>query len=482
MALYGGVEIVGRPDLENIRRLDMLPMKALAEMHSYGMAVDKEYFAALSAQLEDEMKVLRYDIVNFIPSARLDQFLNESVGHGDDEILNVDSPDQVAELLFSVLGVGEGHRLKMTKGGGRPSTDKKQLEKFKTHPAVAKVLQYKERAKLLTTYTRKIPEIAKFHHEGLCWCGWKHFGETWRVHCDILATRTATGRLATKNINLQNIPARTELGAKVRLGFVASPGMEIVDVDFGQFEMRLGAHYSNDANLIKIFSDKLDPHTFTAMKVFKLDQEIVESKEGRMLYRAPSKNLNFGIFYGLTSTGLFDQMLLTYATANTPVPDWLNQDWCEQFIKDWFELYSGVTEYLEKQYYRARRYGIVWTLFGRVRRVPEVRSVHSRIVAAGLRQAGNLPVQGSQADLNKLSIAEIQDMVIDRARSEGIAAHGLISIHDQMLTEVEQGYGELVRDMKEDVMSRCMTDRETGVNMCRVEITADGKVANRWIK
>lgn len=474
MALYGGINIVGKPDLENVRRLDLLPMPCINEMSRVGMAIDKEWLGNLSAQFAAEMDQLRYEICSYIPPEKLDEFIERSNMDDDEDYLpmNVNSADQLATLLFDVLGVQHGHSVKATKSGGRASTGKKELEKFKrNHPIVPNVLEYREVAKLKSTYADALPLLAV----------WDDETQADRIHAEFPTTRANTGRLTSKNPNLQNIPVRSERGRKVRAGFIASPGMEYVFADFGQFEMRLGAHYSKDANLVRIFSQGLDPHTDTAMRAFQKSKQEVESETGKMLYRAPCKNVNFGIFYGLTPQGLYDLMMLTYATAGLDVPDWLTLQWCEQFIADWFKLYEGVNDYIENQYYRARRYRVVWTLLGRVRRVPEVRSVHKRVVAAGLRQAGNMPIQGTQADLNKIAIAEIY-AAIQEIRTQGVRCWPVVSVHDEFGAEIEQGYGELLKDMMEDIMSRVMVDRETGEHMLRVPIVASGKVSQRWSK
>lgn len=498
MSLYGGIQLPGKPDLSNVLKLDLLPMPALAEMTKTGMAIDRDWFSDLSSQLGSEIKELRSHICSYVPQDKLDEFTARAIQAEDEPELDVDDSDpdkeppspinvgstqQLSKLLFDVLGIGAGHSLKMTKSGSQISTGKKQLEKFKReHPIVPLVLEYKEKSKIKNTYSDKLPLMAVLHKANSCWCGENHWYDSHRIHTQILTTRTSTGRLASKSPNLQNVPARTELGRRTRAGFIPSPGMDMFAVDFGQFEMRLGAHYSMDENLLRIFHQNLDPHSDTAMRAFKKTLDEVENGIGKMLYRAPCKNVNFGIFYGLTAEGLYDLMLLTYATAGLDIPDWLTLDWCELFIEQWFELYSGVRGYMDAQFYRAARYGIAWTLLGRIRRIPEVRSVHPRIVQGGQRQAGNSPIQGTQADLNKIAIAEVHDVVVKRARREGIACKMLITVHDEIVGECEQGYGELIVNMCEDVMSRVMVDRDTGVDMCAVPIKADGHVMSRWQK
>lgn len=484
MSLYSGIDLPGKPDLENVRKLDLLPLECIGEMMRYGMAVDIDHFHALTSKLDAEMTELRSEICSYIPAEKLDEFVARSNLDEDSYIpMNVESGAQLGRLLFEVLGIGAGSKLKMTKSGTRLSTGKKQLEQLKrSHPVIPAVLGYREASKLKGTYSTKMPLIAKVHPKNNCWCGLRHLSTTKRIHTTILTTRTTTSRLASKNPNLQNIPTRTKNGAEVRRGFVASPGTELVGVDFGQAEMRIGAHYSQDANLIRIFDEGLDPHTDTAMRAFNKTKEEVESKLGKVLYRAPCKNVNFGVFYQLGPDGLYDLMAITYATAGLPLPDEIDKDWCEQFISKWFELYPDVKGYLETQSYRARRYGVVWDLFGRIRQVPEVRSVHNRVVSAGLRQSGNMPIQATQAEWMKLAMAEVMEVVVKPARRDGIWVWPLITVHDELILEVEEGYGEMVRGQVVEVFERVMEDRETGENRCRVKVAADGKVMSRWEK
>lgn len=479
MSLYGGIELPGQPDLCNVQKLDLLPCRSISEMMRVGMAIDIPYLQELDERLTKEADNLRAEICSYIPAEKLDEFMEKSkLGEDAYVPMNVDSRTQLTDLLFNTLGIGEGRQLKTTKSGKRLSTGKKQLEQLKKlHPVIVNVLDYNERMKLKSTYTSKLPRLAKFHPAGSCWCGRRHEAETWRVHTTILTTRTTTGRLASKDPNLQNVSTRTENGRRVRAAFIASPGMEMVSVDFSQIEMRLGADYSGDENLIRIFHNHLDPHTDTAKRAFKTD------KPDKLTQRDPCKNVNFGVFYGLSAAGLYDLMALTYGTAGLDLPEWLTLEWCEEFIELWFTLYPDVRKYIEKQHYRARRYGCVWTLFGRVRMVPETRSVHRRVMEAGLRQAGNMPVQGTCADLMKLALAEIQEKVVEGYfRANGIECYSLMSVHDEMLCEVEQGHGETLKLLMEDVMSSVMTDEESGENLCRVEIAAEGKVMERWKK
>lgn len=475
--LYAGVRLPGKPDLDNVARLDMLPIPMIRRMQRAGMAIDVPFLRDLSRKLDQEMDDLRLEIACQVPAEKLEEFVRRSDSLEDWNPINVNSSEQIAEILFDTLGLGKGRNLRRTATGDRISTGKKQLETLKNeHPIVQKVLDYRERAKLKTTYVDKLPEIARLHTKGECQvCGLWHWEDHWRVHTEITFTRTDTGRFASKNPNLQNIPARTRLGRAVRQAFVASKGKRIVGRDFSQIELRLLAHCADERHMIKVFQCGEDIHLSTAMRAFGIEDK---SKVDKLLHRAPCKTVNFGIVYGLAAPGLYDNMAVTYATAGLPMPDWLTVEWCEKFIRDWFSLYPGVEPYMERQHYRARRYGVVWDIFGRVRRVPEVRSVHYKVQSAGLRQAGNMPIQASAAGLMKISMGELEEelqIVYDKVVP-------LMTIHDELLFEVDEDWAEAVNVLVGEVMDRAMTDRRTGKNLCRVPIESDGKVTERWMK
>lgn len=479
MALFGGIELPGHPDLENVRRLDLLPLPAIGRMQRMGIAIDPEWFNDLSFRITTRMGELRKDILNYIPPEVLEEFVAES---GDLDF-NINSSAQKARLLFDKLGIGRGLRLKTTKSGGRLSTGKKQLETLKRfHPIIPKMLDYGEHAKLKSTYTDALPRLARLHTRGACGlCGRFHYRDHLRIHTSILTTRTDTGRLASKRPNLQNIPARSALGREVRKGFIATEGMRLVTADYSQIEMRMLAHCAQERNLLRIFQQKLDPHTDTAMRAFKLSFEEVTTELGKLLYRAPCKNVNFGICYGLQAQGLFDLMAITYATAGIELPAWIDFKWCDDFIIQWFGLYPDAEAYFDLQTYRARRYKLAWTLFGRVRRVPEVDSVHERVQAAGLRQAGNHPIQGVAGDIFKIGMSRAHER-FEIYRDCGMDVELLIPVHDELVSETEEESADVVTGAMVWEMSQAMTDEDTGELRCRVSIDADGKDMERWTK
>lgn len=476
--LFGGLAIPRHPDPVNIQKLDLLVVDQLRRMHRVGIAIDRECLWELSSRLGRLKIELKKDITSYIPPDKLEGFVDAS---DDDLGLNVESASQIGRLLFEWLGIGREKRLKRTKSGDRISTGKKQLEGLKRdHPVIPKILAYREASKLDSTYATKLPKIARLHERGpsCSICGLAHVISHYRIHTTILTTRTDTGRLASKNPNLQNIPVRTELGREVRKAFITTPGRRLVSRDYSQIELRLLGHCAQEPNMLRIFKANGDIHLDTAMRAFDItDPKLVDKN----LHRAPCKNVNFGIVFGLMADGLYDLMMITFATAGLAVPDWLTLEWCQKFIDKWFELYPQVHEFMELMYYRARRFGLVWSQLGRVRRVPETRSVHERVRAAGLRQAGNMPIQGFAADTMKIGMARAEAW-LSTARSHGIHAEALLPIHDELLMEADEDWADEIGEFVGYEMTQALTDVDTGEDYCRVPIVTDGSSMSCWQK
>ena len=478
MVLYGGVEIVGHPNPLNVQRLDLLPVPMIRRMMRTGVAIDKEWLQDLSLSLESTKIDLRKQITSYIPAERLDEFVSES---GDDLSFNVESADQIADLLFNMLGVGLGRKLKRTKGGKRISTDKKALETMKRdHPIIPLILQYRETSKLKGTFCDKLPLRAVLHNGGKCkLCNLTHFGDHWRTHCTINTTRTVAGRLSMKDDNLQQIPARTKAGKEVRKGFVAAPGCKLVTRDFSQLHLRLLAHLANEEVMIAVFERDGDIHIETAMRAFGIDDP---KKVDKSTQRDPSKTAIFLTIYGGGAATLLDTLILNFALAGTTPPDWLTFDWCQDFIEKTYSIYPGVPKYFDLQHYRAMRYDVTWDPFGRARRIPEVHSCHDRVIAAGLRQAGNHPIIGFEAGLAKIAMARVEDLVMQPLRAEGVHAEAIIPVHDEIVFEVLDGWEDEVGELVGYQMTNALRDEDSGEYRCRVEIKTDGKASERWTK
>ena len=496
MPLFSGIEIPGKPDLDNIRNLDLLPLPMIRRMQRLGFAIDIPYFADLSSQFDREMRVLQREISDYIPIDRLEDFTNKAVqaeegaeggeGYGG---INANSAEQIGTLLFDVLNIGRGYELKQTKGGKRLSTDKKQLTKIQfEHPVVAKVLAYKERAKLKSTYSDALPKLARRHPRSVgssvCpVCEMRHEHETWRVHTEIVTTRTETGRLASRKPNLQNIPQRSALGEKIRAGFIASPGNVLVSVDFSQIELRVMAHCANVKSMIQVYENDGDIHEQTCLDCFGLDSV---DQIDKIRHRIPAKTANFLTGYGGSAKALLEQLGLAFSTLIAEgkldkIPEWLDLEWCERFIANWFEVRPEIRDYMELQAYRARRYGMVWTMFGRPRLTPEMQSFHTWIRAAGLRQAGNQPIQGCAADQMKLTMAAVEEGLMEYEEA-GVWCRPILPVHDQLLVETGVEDGEEVLGMMMAKFDNVMWDQERREHRFRVPIKSDGGMMERWQK
>lgn len=477
MALYKGIELPNRPDPENIRKLDLLPLPQIARMMRVGVAIDPDWFNRLASEFETRKQDHKKEICSLIPEDALERFVSDS---GDEPDINPESADQIAELLFSILKV-DRKGVRLTKSGNRLSTGKKQLEQIKRrHPVIPKILQYRQVSKL-KTFCVKIPTTAIWHPKGKDCpvCGRFHYSAHPRNHSQILTTRTAPGRLAMKKENLQQIPARTKDGREVRKGFVASEGCNIVTRDFGQLHLRLIADQANDPTMINIFQKGLDPHKETARKAFGLgpDQE-----PDKLTQRDPSKTVNFLIVYQGGAPTLLENLALNFSLANMEVPDWLTLEWCEWFISVWFQTYSGCKGFFDEWARRMMRWGVSWCPFGRVRRIPEIQSAHWRVREAGLRQGGNHPIIGAEAGMVKVAQARIEDRLTINRQEFGVDCEAIIPVHDELVLEVEEDWAEVVGEQVGEEMERCLVDEQTGVLQCRVPITTDGKISERWSK
>jgi DNA polymerase I len=478
MALYGGIELPNRPDPENIRKLDLICVPQIRRMMHVGVAISPDYLQSLGQEFEREAQALHQDITSLIPPDKLEQFLSDS---NDIDEINVNSAEQMADLLFGVLGVGSGQRLKTTKSGKRLSTGKKQLEQLKSqHAIIPKMLEYKECRKLKSDFCDKLPRMAIKHSAGHnCWCGLYHYEDHYRIHATINTTRVVAGRLSMKNPNLQQIPSRTKRGQRVRKGFVASKGRLLVTRDASQLHLRLIASLANEITMIAIFNAGGDIHIETARRAFGLGPDETPDKHTQ---RAPSKATNFLIAYGGNEVTLYDTLVLNFALANMEPPDWLTVDWCRDFQEVWFRLYPCVRPYFDRVHWQAKRYGFVWDQFGRVRWVPEVRSVHDRVVNAGLRQGGNHPIIAMEAGLMKIAQARVEDNVLRPLRAEGYYAEAVIPVHDEFVLEVGEDEAEMVGGLVGSEMSEALRDEDTGEFMLAVPLKVDGGEGREWIK
>ena len=364
------------PLLENVEG----PLvRVLASMETNGIIVDADTLAILAQDFGQELD-------------RYEQQIYAAAG----KEFNIQSPKQLGEILFEELDLPKGRK---TKTGW--STDVKVLEKLKKHHELpALILQYRNIAKLKSTYVDKLAALRD--------------PQSGRVHTSYNQCGTATGRLSSSNPNLQNIPIRTEEGRRIRSAFIAESGWQLLAGDYSQVDLRVMAHYSQDPTLIAAFNRGDDIHRQTASQIFSVASELVTAE-----MRRAAKTINFGIVYGMSSYGLASQLDVSRKEA-------------QAFIDRYFAHFSGIQEFMEKVVGQAREQGFVTTLTGRRRSVPEINSSNRTKREFAERIAINTPIQGTAADIMKKAMLQ----VYGELKKNGFEARMILQIHDELVLEV----------------------------------------------
>jgi DNA polymerase-1 len=346
---------------------------------------------------------------------------------------NLNSPKQIGEIFFDRLKLPV---LKKTPSGA-PSTDEDVLERLALdYPLPKTLLEYRALSKLKSTYTDKLPRMVN--------------PRTGRVHTNYGQATAVTGRLASNDPNLQNIPARTPEGRRIREAFVAPPGHQIASADYSQIELRIMAHISGDQGLLDAFARGEDIHRATAAEIFGRDPREVSSEERRY-----AKVINFGLIYGMSAFGLAQQLGVERATA-------------QAYIDSYFARYPGVAKYMESTRQSAREQGYVETVFGRRLWLPEIRSSSPARRAGAERAAINAPMQGTAADLIKLAMIAVQGWI----DAGGLGMKLIMQVHDELVLEVPEGELPLAREELPRLM--------TGVASLRVPLVVDIGVGRNW--
>ena len=392
-----------------------LPLcRVLADMEHEGFLVDRK-------ALYDFGESLNADI------ARLQQSIWSHAGRE----FNIQSPKQLGEILFEELMLPSG---KKTKTGW--STNADVLEKLRgKHPIVDEVLEYRMLTKLKSTYA-----------DGLL----KVISEDGRIHTSFQMTVTDTGRLSSREPNLQNIPIRKKLGAQIRGMFVASPGKVLVDADYSQIELRLLAHISDDKTMQEAFLSGEDFHAVTASQVF--DTPLAEVTP---TLRSRAKAVNFGIVYGISAFSLAQDIGV-----------WPNE--AKAYMEAYLSKYHGVRDYMEHIKEQARADGYVTTLYGRRREMPELKSSNFNVRSFGERVALNMPIQGTAADIIKIAMVR----VYDRLKAEGLQAKLLLQVHDELIVECPEKEAETV--------SRLLREEMENAAHLAVPLTAEVHSGHSW--
>lgn len=386
--------------LEMYQNMELPVVQVLFEMERNGVLIDKNELARQSHELGSRL-------------IELEKQAYQTAG----QPFNLNSPKQLQEILFDKMGIPT-KGLKKTASGGI-STNEAVLEQLALdYPLPKIILENRSLAKLKSTYTDKLPEIIN--------------PATGRVHTTYAQAVAITGRLASNNPNLQNIPIRTPEGRRVRRAFTAPQGAQIVSADYSQIELRIMAHLSGDKTLLEAFKNGEDVHRRTAAEVFGVPPESVNPEQRRY-----AKTINFGLIYGMGQYGLAKSLGIDNLSA-------------KNFIDRYFARYPGVAEYMQRTKEQAAQQGYVETLFGRRLYLPDIRAANANRRAGAERAAINAPMQGTASDLIKRAMVAVSDWL----RSEGLQSRLIMQVHDELVLEVVNSELDLVRGKLPQIMAK----------------------------
>ena len=370
-------------------QIEMPAMRVLGIMERNGIRIDSALLAKQGQQVGKRLLELEGEI-------------HQLAG----QPFNIQSPKQIAEILFGQL---ELPVIKKTPSGA-PSTDEEVLQKLaEDYPLPARILDYRSLAKLMSTYIEKLPRMAD--------------PKTGRVHTNFSQATAVTGRLASSDPNLQNIPVRTEEGRRIREAFVAADGCKLLSADYSQIELRIMAHIAEDENLLTAFRDGRDVHQATAAEIFGIALDEVSSEQRRY-----AKVINFGLIYGMSAFGLAGNLGIERSAA-------------QNYIAKYFDRYPGVAQYMEHTRLEARENGYVETVFGRRLWLPEIKGSNGPRRQGAERAAINAPMQGTAADLIKLAMIAVEDWL----EKEQLQTKLLLQVHDELVFDVPLDEIELLQ-------------------------------------
>lgn len=391
-----GKILTGKP--KDVYEMIEKPLQlVLADMECKGITIDSALLRAQSSTLARQLEALE----------------NRVREVAENPLMNLNSRDQVAELLYDKLRLQSGKKTTT----GKQSTAVGSLEPLRDkHPVVAMILDYRELSKLKSTYLDPLPKLVN--------------SKTGRLHTTFQQTIAATGRLSSINPNLQNIPVRTELGREIRKAFIAPPGHTLLVADYSQIELRVLAHIADDPALIEAFQRGEDIHARTAARVFNVDINTVQPDMRRV-----AKIINFGVLYGMSAHRLTNELSIGYDEA-------------EAFIKNYFAGYPRVRHYIDSTLESCRKTGYVETLLGRRRMISDINSANRNAREYAERMAYNMPIQGTAADIMKLAMLHLH------SKLKAFGAHLLLQVHDELIVEAPQDKAEDVSKVIHETMEQ----------------------------
>ncbi|HBD24740.1 MAG: hypothetical protein A2566_03380 [Candidatus Zambryskibacteria bacterium RIFOXYD1_FULL_40_13] len=395
----------------------------ISKIKDVGIKIDIERLNLLSKKYHTELSSLEKKIWKIVG-----------------EEFNISSPKQLGEMLFVKMGLKVKGQKKTASGGF--STKESELEKLKEeNPIASLILEYRELSKLLGTYIDTIPTQVDANQ---------------RLHADFLQAGTTTGRMASQNPNLQNIPNKTDLGREIRKSFIAEKGFKLVSFDYSQIELRIAAFLSGDKKLIEIFKTGQDVHTAVASEVFGVPQNEI-TKEMRI----KAKTINFGVMYGMGVTALQKNI-------------GTGREEAQQFLDGYFNKFSGLAEYLEKVKRETAQKGYTETFFGRRRYFPEINSRLPFMKAQAERMAINAPIQGTEADIVKLAMIEIDKFLTSKDLLREVRL--LLQVHDELVYEVKENTITVIAPEIKRIMENVVDSKKTSGVVC----VANVGVGDNW--
>jgi DNA polymerase-1 len=405
--------------------MEVLLMEVIVLLNKTGITLDCDYLKTLSVTMHAELDVLQREIYKHA---------------GTD--FNINSPKQVGEVLYDILGLKPKNQKKTA--GGQRSTRESELEKMKDdHEIIPALLRYRELQKLVSTYVDNLPTMVS---------------EDGRLRTTFLQTGAVTGRMASQNPGLQNIPVKTEESKAIRRGFTASPGYTMLAIDYSQIELRVAAILSGDKKLIEIFKNGEDVHSGVASRVFNVPQNEVTRE-----MRRKAKVINFGILYGMGVNALRGNL-----------GEGTSREEAQEFLNAYFNTFTVLSEYLEETKEYARKNGYTETLFGRRRHFPGIHSSAPFIRASAERMAINAPVQGTAADLMRIAMIDVHNYLQKDKKGEDVRM--LLQVHDELVFEVKKEKLEVERKKLAAIMEAVMHEKEN----LGVPIAVGVSVGKNW--
>ena len=415
-----------KKELEGIWHDIELPlMEVLDVMQQNGIKLDTAYLKTLSKRMHRELDALEKKI-----------YANAGVE------FNINSPRQLGDILYDNLGLKpKGQKRTAT---GQRSTRESELEKLRgEHPIIEEILRYRELQKLVSTYIDNLPKMV---------------GKDGRLHTTFLQAGASTGRMASRDPGIQNIPIRTDEGRAIRRAFVAESGYKIVSIDYSQVELRVAAFLSEDPKLIEIFKNGEDVHAGVASRVFHVSLENVTPE-----MRRKAKVINFGILYGMGVNALRANLGEETTRAES-----------QEFLNAYFNTFTRLAEYLEETKAFARAHGYTETYFGRRRYFPGINSSAPFIRAQAERMAINAPVQGTSADITRIAMVRIHEYINTAGAGNGVRM--LLQVHDELVFEIKEKKVKACAPELKEIMENVLSMKETK----SVPILVDVKVGDNW--